>query len=76
MASTRPVLACLFALLLGIVDAPPAAALSGQQELIDKFRNGSFGVNREATAPGDALQSPVAAPVGRPGHPMRRRDRR
>ena len=38
MASTRPVLACLFALLLGVVDAPPAAALSGQQELIDKSR--------------------------------------
>ena len=38
MASTRPVLACLFAVLLGAVDAPPAAALSGQQELIDKSR--------------------------------------
>lgn len=38
MASTRPVLACLFAVLLGVVDAPPAAALSGQQELIDKSR--------------------------------------
>ena len=38
MASTRPVLACLLAVLLGVVDAPPAAALSGQQETIDKSR--------------------------------------
>jgi len=38
MASTRPVLACLLAALLGVADARPAAALSGQQELIDKSR--------------------------------------